>query len=94
MSTGVLVESLTGDHRRDFLVNRLVRKCVVRPVTDLIARHAATLRHTAKARVSAIDAIVAATADHAGGGLILTSDPKDMSALAANTIARVRVSKV
>ncbi|HET9140950.1 type II toxin-antitoxin system VapC family toxin [Actinophytocola sp.] len=95
VSTAVLAESLTGDQRRDVLVNRILRLCVIREVTELIARHAATLRHQARfSGISAVDAIVAATADHAGGGVVWTSDPKDMWALAAHTLNVVRVSKV
>ena len=80
VSTAVLAECLTGDHRRDFHVNRLLRLCSVRPVSEIIARHAAALRFLGRAGatsggISAVDAIVAATADHAGGGVVWTSDP-------------------
>ena len=80
VSTAVLAECLTGDHRRDFHVNRLLRLCAVRPVSEIIARHAAALRLLSRAGatsggISAVDAIVAATADHAGGGVVWTSDP-------------------
>jgi predicted nucleic acid-binding protein len=91
----VLTESLTGDHGRDFHTNRLLRLCSIRPVTELIARHAAVLRHRSRREsISAVDAIVAATADHAGGGIVWTSDPDDLSALAAHTLNRVRVAPV
>lgn len=91
----VLVESLTGDHRRDHQTNRVLRLCKIRPVEEIIARHAALLRYRSRrADISAVDAIVAATADHAGGGVVWTSDPKDLYALAANTIHRVKVAKV
>ena len=40
----VLAESLTGDHRRDFHANRLLRACQVRDVTEPHAREAARLR--------------------------------------------------
>lgn len=91
----VLTQSLTGDHRKDFHVNRLLRACVVRPDTELIARHAATLCHARRRDgVSAVDALVVAFADHAGGGVVLTSDPKDLQALAANTIHPVPVASV
>lgn len=76
--TAVLAESLTGDHRRDFHENRLLRMCTLRPVTEIIARHAATLRYaSSRDGMSVVDAIVAATADHAGGGVVWTSDPED-----------------
>lgn len=91
----VLAESLTGDHRRDHHANRLLRECIVRDVTEIIARHAAALRYASRRkRISAVDAIVAATADHAGGALVLTGDPDDLSALAANSIHPVVVAKV
>jgi hypothetical protein len=40
----VLAEALTGDHRRDFHANRLLRACQVRDVTEQHARAAARLR--------------------------------------------------
>jgi predicted nucleic acid-binding protein len=91
----VLVESLTGDHRRDFHANRLLNQCLISSVTELVARHAAILRYACRRKAaSAVDAIVAATADHAGGGIVLTSDPDDLKALVANTIHSVKVAKV
>jgi predicted nucleic acid-binding protein len=95
VSMVVLAESLTGDHRRDFHTNRLLRLCAIRPVSELIARHAAALRYASRREgISAVDAIVAATADQAGGGVVWTSDPGDMAALASYTVNRVRVAKV
>lgn len=91
----VLVECLTGDHRRDFHTNRLLRQCHVREVTEVIARHAARLRTLTRAdRISPTDAIVAATADHAGGGVILTSDVDDLRALAEHSEHPIRVAHV
>lgn len=81
----VLAEALTGDHRRDFPVNRLLRACQVRPVDESYARRAAWLR-TATGRaggISTVDAVVAAAADAAPGGIVLTSDPDDLRDLAA-----------
>ena len=40
----VLTEALTGDHRRDFHENQLVRMCQVRDVTEQLARDTALLR--------------------------------------------------
>lgn len=95
VSTAVLAESLTGDHRRDFHANRLLRLCTVRPVSEIIARHAAALRFLSGAGgISAVDAIVAATADHAGGGVVWTSDPGDLTVLARHTVSRVSVAKI
>lgn len=92
---GVLTESLTGDHRRDFHTNRLLRQCEIWPITENIARHAAVLRYATRRRtgISAVDAIVVATADHAGGGVVLTSDPGDLGELAKHAIYPVRVAK-
>ncbi|MGH9292940.1 MAG: PIN domain-containing protein [Acidimicrobiales bacterium] len=92
----VLVEALTGDHRRDYHENRLLQACEVRPVDELVARTAAALRSKVAARriPSAIDAIVVAVADDAGGGTILTRDPGDLRALARQTAHEVKVSAV
>lgn len=79
--TVVLTEALTGSVRRDVAVNRFLRTCQVRSVQEPLARQAAQLR-TATGRagtVSAVDAIVAASAGEAG--YVLTSDPDDLSAL-------------
>lgn len=57
----VLAESLTGDHRRDFHANRLLRACQVRDVTEPHAREAARLR-TATGRTATIDATDAVVA--------------------------------
>ncbi|MDP9408766.1 MAG: PIN domain-containing protein [Actinomycetota bacterium] len=91
----VLAEALTGDHRRDFLTNRLLRTCQVRDVDEVLSREAARLR-TATGRagtVSAVDAVVAALAgEH--GGVVLTTDPQDLRALvdgAASPVSVVRV---
>ncbi|MGH3765152.1 MAG: hypothetical protein ACRDS0_11770 [Pseudonocardiaceae bacterium] len=40
----VLTEALTGDHRRDFHVNRLLRACQIRDVNETQARAGARLR--------------------------------------------------
>ena len=82
----VLAEALTGDHRRDFRVNRLLRACQIRPVTELQAREAARLR-TATGRagkISAADAIVAAVASALPDPIVFTSDPRGLNALAAH----------
>lgn len=80
----VLTEALTGDQRRDFHTNRLLRACQVRVVDELIARSAARLRTaTGQAdRVSAVDATVAAMADATPDSVVLTRDPGDLTALA------------
>ncbi len=79
--TVVLVESLTGQ-QRDANVNRFLKLCDLQAeVPERLARRAATLRAKA-GRGSAVDALVVATAEPAGH--ILTSDPKDLGALAAD----------
>ena len=83
VSTVVLAEALTGDHRRDFHVNRLLRACQLRTTDEAQAREAARLR-TATGRsgtISAVDAVVAAFATTRPDALVLTSDPKDLTAL-------------
>lgn len=84
----VLAEALTGDHRRDFHENRLLRMCDVRSTGERVARAAAVLRTAVGgSRVpSAVDAIVAALADEVGGATVLTSDAHDMRALARHTL--------
>lgn len=80
----VLTEALTGDHRRDFDTNRLLRACQVRDVDESQAREAARLR-TATGRagsICAVDAVVAATAARQRDAIVLTSDPDDLRALA------------
>lgn len=76
----VLTEALTGDHRRDHAVNRLLGNCVVSPVDEPLARQAAALR-TATGRagtISAVDAVVAAYAVAVRAVVVLTSDPDDL----------------
>jgi len=94
VATAVLAEALTGDHRRDFHENRLLRLCIVEPVDEDLARDAAVLRTAvAGSRIpSAVDAIVAAQADRMGGAVILTTDPKDLRALGRHTQNVVRIS--
>ena len=89
----VLTEALTGDHRRDYHENRVLRTCDVRPVDQLVARAAAALRTRAGGRrPSAVDAIVVAVADDAGGATVLSRDPADLRALAGHTTNQVIVS--
>jgi hypothetical protein len=71
----VLVESLTGDHRRDYHAGRLLRTCQVRDTTEPHAREAARLR-TATGRAATItdaDAIVTAYAATCHDPVILTT---------------------
>jgi predicted nucleic acid-binding protein len=92
----VLIEALTGDRRRDYDENRLLRTCDVRPVDEVLARSAARLRakSTTRRAPSAVDAIVVAIADDAGGATVLSSDPGGLRALARNTDNDVRIAPV
>lgn len=92
----VLVEALTGDHRRDFPANRLLRACQIRDVNDPLCRAAARLR-TATGRaetISAADAVVAAYADTCPEPVVLTSDAADLTSLAAHARRRITVAQV
>lgn len=90
----VLAEALTGDPRRDFHQNRLLRTCQIEPVDEDLGRRAAKLRTAVggKATPSAVDAIVVAMADRTGGATVLTGDRRDLRALAAHTTNTVRVA--
>ena len=90
----VLAESLSGDHRRDFHANRLLRACQVRDVTEPHAREAARLR-TATGRpatITAADGVVAAFASACPSPIVLTSDPDDLAALAEHTAHPVTIA--
>ena len=90
----VLAEALTADHRRDFYTNRLLRACQIRDVDELQAREAARLR-TATGRaskISATDAIVAAFASLCIEPVVLTSDARDLAALAAHTSRPITIA--
>jgi predicted nucleic acid-binding protein len=92
--TVVLAEALTGDHRRDYHVNRLLRTCQIREVTELHARAAARLR-TATGRagtISAADAIVAAFTETCADPVVLTSDPADLGALTLHAAHPVTIT--
>lgn len=90
----VLAEALTGDARRDFHANHLLRTCQIRDIDEPTSREAARLRTaTGKAsRISAVDAVVAAFATHHPDPVVLTSDPRDLSALAAQTVRPVTIA--
>jgi predicted nucleic acid-binding protein len=90
--TVVLAEALRGDPRRDVLAERLLATCEIEPVDELTARRAAWLRGRAR-RGSAVDAVVVATAEAEGGG-VLTQDLGDIAALSAHTERVVEVERV
>lgn len=86
VSSVVLVEALTGDHRRDHDTNRLLRMCVINSVNEDLSRQAARLR-TATGRageITATDALVVAQAARSDSPNVLTSDPSDIGSLATN----------
>jgi predicted nucleic acid-binding protein len=90
----VLAEALTGDHRRDVAANRLLKACQIRDVTEILGREAARLRGaTGRAgTIAATDAIVVAFAAACSAPVILTSDSKDLGALAAHAGQSIRIS--
>lgn len=92
----ILTEALTGDHRRDYHENRVLRTCAVRAVDEELARQGAVLRTAvAGTRVpSAVAAIVVALADAVGGATVLTGDPRDLRALARHTANDVTIAAV
>ena len=91
----VLAETLTGDHRRDFAANWLLRACQIHDVTELLSREAARLRSaTGRAgTITATDAIVVAFASTCSEPVILTSDPKDLTALAGHAQRPIVISQ-
>jgi hypothetical protein len=77
----VLVECLQGHSGRDALENRFLKTCDITPtISEKLARRAALLRRLAR-RGSAVDALVVASAEP--GGTVITADPEDLEALAA-----------
>jgi predicted nucleic acid-binding protein len=92
----VLVECLTGDHRRDHAVNRLLSMCIVRPVDEPLARRAAVLRgRSGRAdEIAATDAVVVALAERVDSAVVVTSDPRDITDLVDQSGRPVRVVAV
>lgn len=80
----VLVECLSGRPDRDARTNLFLKTCDVRVhLPEARARRAAYLGRAA-GRGSAVDAVVVATAEP--GGTILTTDSKDLGALASHAL--------
>ena len=78
----VLVECLSGRQHTDAVVNRFLKTCVVVDGPhERLARRAGSLRAKA-GRGSAVDAVVVAMAEP--GGTVITSDIKDLAALASH----------
>lgn len=92
----VLTDALTGDHRRDFHANRVLRACQRRDVDEPQAHEGARLRtRTGRAStISATDAIVVAFASTLPDPVVLTSDPHDLDALAEHTVRPITVGGV
>jgi hypothetical protein len=87
----VLVECLQGEAGRNAAANRFLKTCdIVEELGEPLARRAAFLRRHAR-RGSAVDALVVAVAEP--GGTVLTSDPRDLEALAARA-ERVRIERI
>lgn len=87
----VLVECLQSHAGRDAVANRFLKTCdIVTEVPEALARRAAQLRRLAR-RGSAVDALVIAMAEP--DGLAITSDPRDLEALASYA-TRVTVEAV
>lgn len=78
----VIVESTRGHAGHHARTNRLLKGCdIVEELPERLARRAAAMR-TRAGRGSAVDAVVVAIAEY--GGTVLTSDPRDLRALAAH----------
>ncbi len=87
----VLVECLQGHAGRDAAENKFLKTCdIVEEIGEQLARRAAFLRRHAR-RGSAVDALVVAVAEP--GGTVLTSDPRDLEALASHA-QRVRIERI
>jgi hypothetical protein len=79
--TVVLIECLSGRAGADANANRFLKSCDVVPeIAPALARRCAALRYRA-GRGSAVDATTVGLAEP--DGMVLTSDPDDVRALAA-----------
>jgi predicted nucleic acid-binding protein len=92
----VLAEALTRDHRRDYHENRILRTCNIVSVDEMLGRAAGWLRAHVDTRhaPSAVDAVVVAVADRAGGATVFSSDPRDLRLLARYTDHEVTIAPV
>ncbi len=90
----VLVECLTGQQRTDGAVHRFLNAgCDIKEaLTRQVARRAGELRTQTRrsSTISVVDAVVIATAEP--DGIVLSTDPKDLQAVAAPT--RVIVEQI
>ena len=82
--TVVVAEATTGHAGHDARVNQALKRMLISPLDEALARHAGRLRHSTRSRRSGtIDAIVVATADRVPGTRLLTGDTRDIRHLAA-----------
>ncbi|MGH3821733.1 MAG: PIN domain-containing protein [Pseudonocardiaceae bacterium] len=94
LPTVTVVESTTGRQRDDARINQLLRRVVMDSCTLERSRQAAALRFSCLRSVSAVDAVVAATAAERTRATVVTSDPDDLQALLTNTVRAVPVLAV
>lgn len=92
--TVTVVESTTSRQREDARINQLLRRVVTDSCTLERSRQAAALRFRCPRQVSAVDAVVAATAADRTRATVVTSDPDDLQALLANSVRAVPVLAV
>lgn len=92
--TVTVVESTTGRQREDARINQLLRRVVPDSCTLERSRQAAALRFRCPRKVSAVDAVVAATAADRTQATVATSDPDDLQALLASMVRAVPVVAV
>ncbi|MEO7194798.1 MAG: hypothetical protein ABIZ05_08245 [Pseudonocardiaceae bacterium] len=81
--TVIVVESTTGRPGDDSAVNHRLRRAHHDPCLIDRARQAAALRFRSARDVSAVDAVVVATAVDRPSSAVVTSDPADIEALLA-----------
>ncbi len=81
-SAAVVAETTTGRGPADARTNGVLGRLRIVDVDERLARRAGALRFAAR-RPGVVDALVVATAEADGGGIVLTGDGDDMSALAA-----------
>jgi predicted nucleic acid-binding protein len=89
----VVAETVRGRGPKDSAVNRVLAAVdAVYPVDETLARRAGALLGSRGSNAT-IDALVVAAAAEAGGGRVLTSDVRDMNALARGAPG-VRIHRV
>jgi len=91
----VLAETLRGD-AGDAPANRVLNKLQTVNIDVTLARRAAQLKRAADmvGVAATVDALVVAVSEHLGGGVVLTSDPRDINALGDHAGVRVRAIPV